>query len=123
MERRVYFIFGDLLACGVTGAAAAWLVWFAVPAGWIFPAGMALGMAIGMFVGLVVGILFTPLFGDFEVSLPASLSGMVAGMAGGMLPGLTTAGAGTALWVGAAVGVVCLAYSYALQARLHGEVK
>ncbi len=122
MERRVYFIFGDLLACAATGAAAAWLVWVAVPAGWIFPAGMALGMGIGMFVGLVGGILFMPIFGSMEISMPATLAGMVAGMVGGMLPTMAVGDAGTAPWVGAAVGLLCLAYTYVLQARLHGEV-
>jgi hypothetical protein len=127
LERRVYFLFGDLLACTVTGAAAAWLAWIAVPAGWIFPAGMVIGMGtgvvIGMFVGLVGGILFTPIFGSMEISMPATLAGMVAGMAGGMLPALAAGGAGTALWVGAAAGLVCLAYTYVLQARLRGEVE
>lgn len=123
MERRVYFLFGDLLACTVTGAAAAWLAQLAVPAGWIFPAGMALGMAIGMFAGALGGILFTPLFGSMEIAMPATLAGMAAGMVGGMLPTVAPGDAGTALWVGAAAGLVCLAYTYVLQARLHGEVE
>ena len=123
MERRPYFIFGDLLACVSVGAAAAWLVWLVVPGGWFAPVGMAIGMVAGLLVGTVGGFLFTPFFGSMEISMPTVLTGMVAGMAGGMLPALTAAGAGTALWVGAAAGLLCLAYTYFLQARLHGEVE
>ncbi len=123
MEHRLYFIFGDLLACAVTGAAAGWLAHAVIPGDWHPLIGMALGMLLGLPVGVVGGILLAPLFGDFEVSLPASLAAMVAGSVVGMLQGMAEIGAGTALWAGALAGLACLAYSYVLQARLHGEVK
>jgi uncharacterized membrane protein YeaQ/YmgE (transglycosylase-associated protein family) len=123
MERRLYFIFGDLLACAVTGAAAGWIAHAVIPGDWHPLIGMALGMLLGLPTGLVGGILFAPLFGDFEVSLPASMAAMVAGSVVGMLQGMTQIGAGAALWAGALAGLACLAYSYALQARLHGEVE
>ncbi|MCK5274038.1 MAG: hypothetical protein KAR37_05280 [Alphaproteobacteria bacterium] len=123
MEHRLYFIFGDLLACAVTGAAAGWLVYVVIPGDWHPLLGMMLGMLLGLPVGLVGGILFAPLFGDFEVSLPASLAGMVAGSAVGMLRGMAEIGGAKALWVGALAGLACLAYSYVLQARLHGEAR
>lgn len=123
MEHRLYFIFGDLLACAVTGAAAGWLVYAVIPGGWHPLLGMMLGMLLGLPAGVVGGILFAPLFGDFEVSLPASLAGMVAGSAVGMLQGMAEIGAATALWVGTLAGLACLAYSYVLQARLHGEAR
>ena len=123
MERRLYFIFGDLLACAVTGAAAGWIAHAFIPGDWHPLIGMALGMLLGLPVGVVGGILFAPLFGDFEVSLPANMAAMVAGSVVGMLQGMAEIDAGTALWAGALAGLACLAYSYVLQARLHGEAK
>lgn len=122
MERRVYFVLGDLVACAATGAAAGWAAHAAIPGDWFALAGMALGMLLGMLVGVVGGILFTPLFGSMEISLPATLAGMLAGSLAGMLHGMTEAGPATALWVGALVGLLCLGFTYILQARLYGEV-
>jgi len=123
LERRPYFIFGDLLACTVTGAAAGWLIYAIIPVGWHLLIGMALGMVLGMLVGTVGGLLFAPLFGDLEVTLPVGLAGMMAGSATSMLRGSLEFGSGTALWVGALAGLACLAYCYFLQSRLHGEAK
>ena len=123
MERRAYFIFGDVLACAVTGAAAGWLAHAAIPSDWHPVVGMAVGVLLGFLVGVAGGILFTPLFGALEISLPAGLAGMMAGSAVGMLQAGAEIGPGTALWSGALVGLSCLAYSYILQARLHGEVR
>ena len=123
LERRAYFIFGDILACAVTGAAAGWLAQAAIPGDWQPMIAMAVGMLLGFPVGVVGGILFTPLFGALEISLPAGLAGMMAGSVAGMLQAAAEVGPGTALWSGALVGLACLAYSYILQARLHGEVR
>lgn len=123
MERRPYFIFGDILACIATGAAAGWIVHAALPADWFAPVGMVLGMALGMLIGLAGGFLFGPLFGDLETTLPAGLSGMVAGSLAGMLQGMVEFGSATALLGGALAGLACLAYTYAWQARLRGEAK
>lgn len=123
MERRAYFIFGDLLACAASGAAAGWITFAVVPGDWFAIIGMMLGMALGMPVGIIGGILFTPLFGSMEISLPAGLAGMMAGSVMGMLKGMAEIGSTTALWGGALVGLACLAFTYILQTRLHGEVK
>ena len=123
MERRLYFVFGDLLASAVTGAAAGWIIYAVIPGGWHALIGMALGMVLGMLVGTVCGLLFAPLFGDLEIALPVGLGGMVAGSAISMLRGMAEFGPGTALWAGALAGLACLAYTYVLQARLHGEAK
>lgn len=125
MEKRPYFIFGDLLACLASGVMGAWLAQLAMPAG-ISPAigmvaGMAVGMLLGMLAGVVIGMLFSPLFGALEVSLPAGLAGILGGTAAGMLEGMIGIGGGTALLAGAGAGVLSLVYCYALQARLKGE--
>lgn len=122
MERRGYFIFGDVLACAAAGAAAGWLSWLAVPAGWTGPLwvtiGLILGMILGMVAGMIFGILFMPLFGALEIVVPAILSGLLAGMAAGMLQPMARIGAAEALSGGAVIGLACLAYTYALQARI-----
>ncbi len=127
MERRPYFVFGDVLACTVIGVAAGWAAWLVAPAGWPAPLGMIGGMAVGMLAGMVVGLIgnlpFSPLFGAMEISLPMGLSGKMAGSVAGMLEGMAGISAATALWAGAATGLGCLAFTYVLQARLAGEVE
>lgn len=122
MERRVYFITGDLLACIVAGTAAGWLTQLAVPGDWHVLVGMMIGMALGMAVGMLTGILFSPFFGAFEVMLPASLSGMMAGMIVGMAYTMGENSPADAALSGAQLGLVCLGFTYFLQAKLQGEV-
>ncbi len=117
MERRLYFIIGDLLTCLLAGAGAGWFVCFAVPADWHMVPAMAVGMVLGMVAGMACGLFLTPLFGAMEVMLAASLAGMVAGMLVAMFPG----GAGQALAMGGGAGLACLVLIYLLQAKLHGE--
>ncbi len=123
LEHRAYFIFGDVLACAVTGAAAGWLAHAAIPGDWHPLIAMAAGMLLGFLVGAIGGVVFTPLFGALEISLPAGLAGMMAGSVVGMLQAAAEIGPETALWSGALTGLACLAYSYILQARMHGEVR
>jgi hypothetical protein len=119
MENRPYFVFGDIAACAVTGAAAAWLSHFAIPHSWFPLLAMAPGMVLGMLVGVVGGALFSPLFGALEVALPTGLAGTVAGGLVAMMP--DAGGPVTVLWIGAVAGLTCLAIVYLLQSRLHGE--
>jgi len=122
MERRVYFIFGDVLACLLAGAVSGWLVQFALSGDWYPLVGMIFGMAMGMLVGMLTGILLSPFFGDFEVMLPASFSGMLAGMIVGMVYTLGENSPDDAALSGAGLGLVCLAFTYFLQGKLFGEV-
>lgn len=119
MERRVYFILGDLLSCVAAGAAGGWLTELAHPGACFVLIGMAIGMVLGMVAGMVAGLLLSPFFGSLEVMLPASLSGMVGGMVVGMMHDISLM---DAAGIGAAMGILCLAFSYRLQARLQGEV-
>lgn len=125
VERRGYFIVGDMLACATAGAVAAWLSWLVVPADWnTLPwmgVGVILGMVVGMFAGLICGLLFTPFFGAMEIVVPAVFSGLLAGMVAAMLYAAAEIGPVSALWVGALVGLAGLAYTYALQARIVGD--
>ncbi len=123
MERRVYFILGDLLACIVAGAAGGWLAQLTVPGDWFVPIGMGTGMALGMLAGMIGGFLLTPFFGSIEVMLPAVLSGMVAGMGIGMRQTMAGIGPGDATLGGVMAGLLCLVFTYLVQAKLHGKTQ
>lgn len=123
LERRPYFLLGDILACTATGAAAAWVTHALLPGGWIILAGMITGMVLGMMIGVVAGLVFQPIFGALEVALPAGLAGMAGGVAGGMLRVTVDLDVWAVLWSGALAGLASLAYSYIQQWRLHGAMK
>lgn len=123
MERRIYFVFGDLLACILAGGATGWLVQHLIPGDWFGLIAMLIGMGLGMAIGMLSGLLLAPFFGDLEVMLPASCSGMLAGMIIAMGLTMTPVMAANAIGVGALAGLFCFAYTYILQARLSGEAR
>lgn len=124
---RAYFIFGDFLACTVTGAVAAGVVQAAIPADWFMILGMVVGMVLGMAVGMVGTFVFSPLFGALEVVLPVILSAMVGGMGAGMsetmTPGVDGISWGEATQGGAYTGMAIFAFTYFFQALTQGDVK
>jgi len=108
MEKRLYFVLGDLLVNATAGVAAALCADALLPSSWHPLAAMPLGMLVGAVSASLVAFLFMPFFGAFEVMLPAMLTGMVAGMAAPMLesPALS----------GASVGLAVVAWVYFLTA-------
>ena len=119
MERRPYFLLGDVLATLFAGAAIATVAGLSTPASWGMLPGMLVGMAIGMILAVPSAFLFVPFFGAMEVMMPVMLTGMLAGMAGGMAP---TGVSGLRLAVlGAAIGFGTLLLTYALNAAIGGE--
>ena len=120
MEKRLYFVIGDLLAnafvATVTVALTAWLI----GGSWGMISGMLVGMLIGMAVSLILSVaLLAPILGIMEIIAPCMLSGMLAGMWGGMWP-LT----GTAIlrW-GISTGIIVVVIIYALNAVMTGPQK
>jgi len=85
MEKRLYFVLGDLFVNATAGAAAALAVQALGAPSWHPIVAMPLGTCVGAVAASVVAFLFMPLFGAFEVMLPAMLTGMVAGMTASML--------------------------------------
>ena len=122
MERRPYFVLGDLAVNCATGGVTAWLASSVVPTGWGMAGGMVAGMILGMVIGIVLAFVFTPLFGALEVMLPAMLSGMLAGMGGGMMATQVGPMAFAPWQAGVAVGALSMAYSYFVQFRLGSEL-
>ena len=102
MERRLYFVVGDILANVGAGALAAWtstaVIGERLPQLLAMPIGMLLGGAVAM--ALAMGLMIV--LGGCEVMLPLMTTGMLAGMVAPM----GAAAAGGAARAGALVGVV-----------------
>ena len=118
MEKRLYFIFGDILSNaaigGLTGLGAAGLV----STGWNMLIGMGIGMLVGMGMSFLALLIFCPFFGAMEVMLPTMLAGMLLGMAAAMqtLSQSQAAGIGAMICIGAMLAV------FMFNAKLQGEV-
>ncbi|MBF0285947.1 MAG: hypothetical protein HQL51_15970 [Magnetococcales bacterium] len=124
MEKRLYFVMGDLLSNGVmgaTGAAAA--AWAAGRWGWGGGVGMVAGMVFGMVASMVWAPLWVVLFGALEIMLPGMLAGMLGGMIGGMLPAHRGIGPEGAWLPGATAGWLVMAGVYGLNRRWCAQVE
>jgi hypothetical protein len=108
MERRPYFVLGDLFVNAIAGVAALLSARALIAPSWHALVAMPLGMGVGALSASMVAFLFMPLFGAFEVMLPAMLTGMIAGMTASMLeaPALT----------GALIGLAVVGWIYLLTA-------
>lgn len=119
IERRTYFVLGDLIASCGTAAVVGLLAAMAIGPGWHALLGAAVGMVIGVLVGLVLGLtLLQILFGAMEVMLPATLAGMLAGMWVGMTAARADVSLGQGTSTGALIGLGVMIFSYALNAHL-----
>jgi hypothetical protein len=123
LERRMYFIAGDVLSNVVMGMVAAWLSAAVVEPSWSMSAGMLAGMLAGMASGLVVTPLFVALFGAMEVMLPVMLTAMLSGMVFGMAGAMYAPALAALLPGGGTIGLLVLLLTYAVDARLHGRVR
>ncbi len=81
---RVRYFLGDAAAAIASGALAASLASWMVPAGWHPLAGMAVGMLAGMALSVPCALAASQVLGMIEPMLQIMLACMVAGMAGGM---------------------------------------
>ena len=117
MEKRLYFIVGDLLANAfVATAAAAFTAWL-IGGAWGMLPGMLAGMLLGMAVALPLTLaLLFPVLGVMEVMAPCMLSGMLGGMWGGMWP---LAGAELLRW-GIGTGALVVIVVYGINAMTSG---
>jgi hypothetical protein len=117
MEKRPYFVIGDLLANAFVATLAVALTAWIIGGTWGMLPGMLVGMMIGMAIGLFLslGLLF-PVLGVMEVMAPCMISGMLGGMWGGMWP---LAGADILQW-GIGTGIIVFAVIYALNAVTTG---
>lgn len=119
MERRIYFICGDLVTNAVLAAIATFAAYL-LPSTWPMLVEMIVGMVTGMLVAMVVMPLFMFFFGAMEVMLPVMLGSMLSSMLPGMLPHMRGELGLLLLW-GAGIGVATWAFTYLLDFFAHGE--
>lgn len=121
MEKRPYFIMGDLMANTLIGGVAAVAAIILINSSWMMFIAMIVGMAAGMFISLLLGLLiFIPLFGAMEVMLPAMLSGMFSGMVVGMWAAMGPVDLKTAFFMGALIGIIVLFLTSLVNVKVSG---
>jgi hypothetical protein len=123
MERRPFFVLGDLFANALTGVVVAWATSAVVGPGWNMFVGMWVAMFLGMALGMILSFAaFVWFFGAMEVMLPVMFTGMAAGMVVGMgIPMGAFADSGLTA-VGASTGVGVFVFTYVVDAVLGGKV-
>ncbi len=120
MEKRLYFIIGDLVANAFVATAAVALTAWLIGGSWGMLPGMLAGMLLGMAIALPLTLaLLFPILGVMEVMAPCMVSGMLGGMWGGMWP---LAGAAILQW-GIGTGVAVVVIIYAINAAMSGPQK
>jgi len=120
MEKRLYFVIGDLFANAFVATIAVSLTAWLIGGSWGMIPGMLVGMVIGMAIAVPLSLgPLSLMFGTMEVIAPCMLSGMLGGMWGGMWP---LAGAAM-LRSGVGTGIVVIVSIYALNAVMTGPQK
>lgn len=119
MERRPYFLLGDLISNTGVGALVGVVVAFLVGESWPAWLAMVAGMMLGDLVALPAAVGLSALFGAMELMLPVMVSGMLSGMVVGMRAASHPLSTTTAVTWGAALGLVALLATYGLNAYVH----
>lgn len=117
------FIAGDFLSNLALGALVGALAAGAFHPGWeMLPA-----MLVGMFAGMALAFVWSTgvgiWLGAHESHMPAMLTGMCSGMCISMTAAMGPLAAWRAAQLGAAIGLVCLLFTYAMNTLLRGERK
>lgn len=120
MEKRLYFIAGDLISNIVVGIISVGVTTLLIGGNMPMLPGMLAGMVVGMVLamGLSMGVL-APRLGIMEIMMPCMMTGMFGGMFGGMNAFSIVQ---TLQW-GTATGVVVMSLVYLLNAALSGQQK
>lgn len=121
MERRPYFLLGDLVSNTAVGGLVALVVASVVGETWPMALAMVLGMLVGDFVALPAAVGLSVLFGAMELMLPVMLSGMLSGMVVGMRAATGPMSTDVALGLGASLGLLGLLATYGLNAYIQGK--
>lgn len=115
------FIVGDFLSVLAIGAIVGALCVVGVAPGWSVLPTMAVGMVGGMALGFAWSPLVCICLGAHEAMIPAMLTGMVTGMIVAMRAANGILAASDGAFLGAAIGIACLLFTYAMNAWLRGE--
>jgi hypothetical protein len=121
MERRLYFLVGDMLATAGAGAVAGLAALAVTAEGSNMLVAMLIGMPVGMAVALPIAFAFAPFFGAMEVMVPTMLGGMLSGMWIAMAEAMRgLSGTEAAVW-GALAGLLGLAITSVANAFLRAD--
>lgn len=123
MDKRLYFVIGDIVANIATGALAGWVCWLLMPLGWHMLLAMVVAMVLGMLVALLLFPLFAYFWGAMEVMVPTMFSGMLSGMVVGMRATMMPLSQTEALFVGGAFGLAGIVIIWVLNNLLKGTAK
>ena len=118
MERRLYFLLGDLISNTGVGALVGVVIAFVVGEAWPASFAMVAGMMLGDLVALPAAVGLSALFGAMEVMLPVMVSGMLSGLVVGMRAANSPLSTSTAVTWGAALGLLTLLATYGLNAYI-----
>lgn len=121
MEKRFFFVAGDVLSNSVMGIVASLLAINTVDPSWHMPVAMLAGMVAGMCLSLVLMPVFVGLFGAMEVMLPVMLTAMLAGMMFGMAGSMYVLTTLQVITGGALIGILALLFTYAADARIRSR--
>ena len=121
MDKRLYFVIGDLVANIVTGSLAGWFCWLLVPLGWHMVPAMVVAMVLGMLMALLLFPVFAYFWGAMEVMVPIMFSGMLSGMIVGMRAAMMPSSLTEALFVGGAFGLAGIVVIWVLNNALKGS--
>jgi prepilin signal peptidase PulO-like enzyme (type II secretory pathway) len=119
VERRPYFVLGDLISCAGTGGLVGLVTGAVVGPEWHGVVGLAVGVVMGMIIALALGLTALQiLFGAIEVVLPVTLTGALVGMWIGVIAAGADVSSGWSASAGASLGLGVMVFSYALNAHL-----
>lgn len=120
MDKRLYFVLGDLASNVLAGAIIGWICGLLVGTGWNMFVAMFVMMAVGMALSLLLWLPASILFGAMEVMVPIMLTGMVSGMVVGMWGAMSPIDAGEAFRIGAISGLACIVAVWILNNQVRG---
>lgn len=118
MEKRLYFVLGDVACAAVIGGVAGVLGAAVVSPVWNMWLAMLVGMILGMVISTPLSFAFMPFFGAMEIMVPAMTCGMFSGMWVAMAGAMQPLSVGVGLRAGVGIGLGVLVVIYALNALL-----
>lgn len=120
MDRRKFYVVGDLVANVTIGVIVALATWLIVGPNWNMWLSMISMTALGMVLGLVLFFPFSIKLGAHETMIPAMYTGMWAGMFVGMIAAMMPLTMRHAAELGAMVGGAEILFIWIVNTLLRG---
>lgn len=120
MDKRLFYVVGDLVANVIIGVIVALTAWAIVGPTWNMWLSMGSMMALGMVLGLVLFFPFSIKLGAHETMIPAMYTGMWAGMFVGMIASMMPLTLRHAAELGAMVGAAEIIFIWIVNTLLRG---